>query len=106
MFLDAIMPREFGDRFTKGKDPFHFAWVTQDYPQDKCVGELNGCPTLPSKMFSFGTVPKDKWKVSGLEQASAVSNAEAGNGSFATRSSVWVLESSDLITTVSPEAGR
>ena len=69
MFLDAIMPREFGDRFTKGKDPFHFAWVTQDYPQDKCVGELNGCPTLPSKMFSFGTVPKDKWKVSGLEQA-------------------------------------
>ena len=69
MFLDAIMPRELGDRFTKGKDPFHFAWVTQDYPQDKCVGELNGCPTLPSKMFSFGTVPKDKWKVSGLEQA-------------------------------------
>ena len=69
MFLDAIMPREFGDRFTKGNDPFHFAWVTQDYPQDKCVGELNGCPTLPSKMFSFGTVPKDKWKVSGLEQA-------------------------------------
>ena len=69
MFLDAIMPREFGDRCTKGKDPFHFAWVTQDYPQDNCVGELNGCPTLPSKMFSFGTVPKDKWKVSGLEQA-------------------------------------
>ena len=69
MFLDAIMPREFGDRFTKGKDPFHFAWVTQDYPQDKSSAELNGCPTLPSKMFSFGTVPKDKWKVSGLEQA-------------------------------------
>ena len=54
MFLDAIMPREFGDRFTKGKDPFHFAWVTQDYPQDKCVGELNGCQRCRVRCFRSG----------------------------------------------------
>lgn len=38
--------------------------------------------------------------------SSAVSKADAGNGSLATRSSVCVLASSDRISTVSPEAGR
>ena len=68
-FLNAIMPKEFPDRFKAGQPPFHVPWVTSDLPQVECIDSNKGCPNLPTRIFSFGTVPKNKNKMIGLSQA-------------------------------------
>jgi hypothetical protein len=66
-FLNSVMPKEFPDRFKAGQPPFHVPWVTSDFPQVDCIDSK--CPPLPTRIFSFGTVPKDNRKMIGLTQA-------------------------------------
>jgi hypothetical protein len=68
-FLNAIMPKEFPERFKAGQAPFHVPWVTSDFPQVECIDSEKGCPSLPTRIFSFGTVPKNNKRMIGLSQA-------------------------------------
>lgn len=68
-FLNAIMPKEFPERFKAGQAPFHVPWVTSDFPQVECIDSEKGCPNLPTRIFSFGTVPKNNKRMIGLSQA-------------------------------------
>ena len=65
MFIKAVMKAEFSDV----DKPIHFGWATQDYPRNACVDSASGCGQSKAPIFSFGTVPKDSSKISGLIQA-------------------------------------
>ncbi len=65
MFLKAVMKAEFSDV----DKPIHFGWATQDYPRNECVDSVTGCGQSKAPIFSFGTVPYDSSKISGLIQA-------------------------------------
>jgi hypothetical protein len=71
-FLFAVALTEFADRFDSSNAanlPLHLGWATQDYPQNPCAGSSSGCGSMPSPIFTFGTVPKDPTKIAGLLQA-------------------------------------
>ena len=65
MFLKAVMKAEFSDVHKH----IHFGWVSHDYPQNACVDSAGGCGQSKAPIFSFGSVPKDSSKISGLIQA-------------------------------------
>jgi len=63
-FLGALMPLEFADI----SKPIHFAWTTQDYPENECIDQDTGCEYFKAPIFTFGSIPKDTTKMPNLIQ--------------------------------------